>query len=183
MSSLFRPATILTSLSGSSSLSSYIKDPESLALVQEATWSMSTPGPKPDQQAAPHPHEAITDPTGAFLIVPDLGADLVRVFKIDQASLQWTPLDALVVEPGSGPRHAAFAVSGDKTFMYLTSELANTVTGFAVTYNADDTLSFEKVYEDSAFGPGTSLPDTTYVSEVVVSVCLSLLILFQSFHI
>lgn len=42
----------------------------------------------PQDQA--RPHQAILDPTGDFLVFPDLGADLLRVLKVDKATLKHT---------------------------------------------------------------------------------------------
>ncbi|CAK7245641.1 MAG: hypothetical protein STHCBS139747_007225 [Sporothrix thermara] len=155
------------------SLSSYNKDPSSLALVEQATWTLPHPGANATRQDTPHPHEVIVDPTGRFLLVPDLGSDLVRVFRINQTSLTWTPVDPLVTPPGTGPRHASFVVAGaaagNQTYMYLTSELVNTVTGYAVTYNANSTLSFRKIYEAPSHGAGTVVPAAATVAEIVTS--------------
>ena len=157
--------------SGGGSFSTYLKDPNSLALVQEATWTLSQPGANPDRQQSPHPHEVILDPTGDFFIVPDLGADLVRVFRIDQKNLTWTPVAPLVTPPGSGPRHASFAVVNSKTYMYLTSELANTVTGYEVRYTQghNSSLSFKQVFISPTHGPGTTVPAGASAAEVVTS--------------
>lgn len=152
------------------SFSSYLKDPNSLATVEQVTWTLPHPGANATRQDTPHPHEVILDPTGAFFLVPDLGSDLVRIFLINQTSLEWTPVDPLVTPPGSGPRHASFVI-GDKnqTYLYLTSELANTVTGYEVTYNANKTLSFKQVFEAPSHGPGTVVPAAATVAEVVTS--------------
>ncbi|CAK7203451.1 hypothetical protein SEUCBS139899_006185 [Sporothrix eucalyptigena] len=152
------------------SFSSYLKDPESLAVVEQVTWTLPHPGANATRQDTPHPHEVILDPTGKFFLVPDLGSDLVRVFLINQTSLTWAPVDPLVTPPGTGPRHASFVI-GDKnqTYMYLTSELANTVTGYEVTYNANNTLSFKQIYEAPSHGAGTVVPAAATVAEVVTS--------------
>jgi 6-phosphogluconolactonase (cycloisomerase 2 family) len=52
--------------------------------VQDLTYTLAKPGPNPARQEAPHPHEALLDPTGKYILVPDLGADLVRVFCYDE---------------------------------------------------------------------------------------------------
>ncbi|CAK7228114.1 hypothetical protein SBRCBS47491_006794 [Sporothrix bragantina] len=152
------------------SFSSYLKDPNSLALVEQITWALPHPGANATRQDTPHPHEVILDPKGQFFLVPDLGSDLVRVFLINQTSLAWTAVDPLVTPPGTGPRHASFVI-GDKnqTYMYLTSELANTITGYEVTYNANSTLSFKQIYEAPSHGPGTVVPAAATVAEVVTS--------------
>ncbi|KAK3054203.1 hypothetical protein LTR09_004981 [Extremus antarcticus] len=53
--------------------------------LQELTFTMSAPGPNSARQDAPHPHEVLTDPTGAYLLAPDLGADLIRIWPINPA--------------------------------------------------------------------------------------------------
>lgn len=108
-------------------------------------------GPE-EQQDAPHPHEVIMDPTGQYILVPDLGLDKVHVFSWDHDTLALKELDPLNVNKGTGPRHAVFwnpygtACESCTTFMYLVGELAADVTSFAVSYEADGAgLSFKNV--------------------------------------
>lgn len=61
---------------------------------------MPSPGPDPERQDKPHPHQALLDPTGQYILVPDLGADLVRVFGWDVADLKLKELEPLVADPG-----------------------------------------------------------------------------------
>jgi 6-phosphogluconolactonase (cycloisomerase 2 family) len=112
------------------------------------------------------------DPTGSFILTPDLGADLVRIHAVDPSgTLAVTAVEPLAVPPGSGPRHAAFAVQGDKTFFYVVNELANTILGYAVTYGKDPvSLGFEQVYESGTHGEGGTVPPTAGAAEIVVSV-------------
>ncbi len=154
--------------------SSYLKDPNTLTQVEQVTWTLPHPGANATRQDTPHPHEVILDPTGAFFLVPDLGADLVRVFLINQTSLTWAPVAPLVTPPGSGPRHAAFVEgANNKTYMYLTSELANTVTGYEVTYVHDATagasLAFKEIYVAPTHGANTTVPAAATAAEVAVS--------------
>ena len=158
---------------GSSFESYAISNPASLAPVQASTFSIPHHGPNPSRQDAPHPHEAIVDPSGQYLLVPDLGADLVRIFSINQTSLEWTAVEPLEADPGSGPRHIAWLVTEEKkTFMYLVSELANNITGYEVTYNCNDTLGFEKIYQSSTHGAGKTAPSGAGAAEIVLSVSL-----------
>jgi len=150
-------------------LTSYKADPEDLAFIQGDQWKLEKPGAVPDRQEAPHPHQAITDPTGEYIIVPDLGADLVRVFHVDKATLKWTPVAPLVTPAGFGPRHAAFVVLGGKTYFYLVGELSNEVSGYIVTPNADKSLTFTRFYHASTHGAGGSVPKGTKAAEIVVS--------------
>ncbi|TVY86954.1 putative 6-phosphogluconolactonase, partial [Lachnellula willkommii] len=68
---------------GGSAVSSWtIQESGGLALLQNFQFTLSAPGTIPDRQDAPHPHEALVDPTDQFIVVPDLGADYIRVFSI-----------------------------------------------------------------------------------------------------
>lgn len=110
------------------------------------------------------------DPTGTFLVVPDLGADLVRVWNVDPKTLDLTPSTPLSAANGSGPRHVAFLKTESKTFMYLTSELANTVTVYEVTYRCDGTLGFGQVFITNTHGDNSTLPSNITAAEVHLSV-------------
>lgn len=129
---------------------------------------MSQPGPVPDRQDAPHPHEAIVDPTDSFILVPDLGADLIRIFSIDPATSNLTESTPFNAEPGTGPRHGSFLVSGDTTYFFLVTELGNTVTTYTVTYG-DGTLTLNPVFKSDIFGNKT-VPEGTAAAECIVSV-------------
>ncbi len=84
----------------------------------------------PSRQSSPHAHSIITDPTNRFALTCDLGLDQVLVYHFDDKTGAITPNDPAFVslKAGSGPRHLAFAPSGK--VLYVTSELANTVTAF-----------------------------------------------------
>ncbi|GAP87545.1 putative nitrous oxide N-terminal [Rosellinia necatrix] len=109
-------------------------------VLQKFKFNMTAPGPHP-RQNAPHPHAAHVDPTGRFLLVPDLGADLVRVFGIDATSGQLTACPPGEASPGDGPRHGAFWApaggnSTDGLMLYTVNELGNSVTSWATSYPA-----------------------------------------------
>ena len=38
------------------------------------------------EQHGPHPHQAIFDPTGRFVVVPDKGLDKIHVYRFDAAN-------------------------------------------------------------------------------------------------
>ena len=88
------------------------------------------PGPDGKRQASSHPHEVVFDPTGRFLVVPDLGYDRIHVFRLDAASGKLTPNDPAFVttRAGSGPRHIAFHPK--VPLAYVISELGSTVTTY-----------------------------------------------------
>ncbi|KAK1771268.1 Lactonase, 7-bladed beta-propeller-domain-containing protein [Phialemonium atrogriseum] len=159
----------LAEYSGSSVSSFSISDPAALAPIQSDTFTIPQPGVDPIRQNAPHPHEAFLDPTGQFLLVPDLGADLVRVFLLDGETLERTAVAPLVAAPGSGPRHGVFLVTETNTFLYLVSELTSTITVYDVLYNQNKTLGFNEVYITSIYGEGASTPKGATASEIQIS--------------
>ncbi|KAI1876841.1 uncharacterized protein JN550_000913 [Neoarthrinium moseri] len=159
----------LAHYSGSSFSTFSTADPSALAPLQNQTYTLSQPGPNATRQDAPHPHQALLDPTGQYILVPDLGADLVRVFRVDKGGVTWTAVDPLVAAPGSGPRHAAFLRTESHTLMYLISELANTITGYEVLYNSNSTLGFTKLFVTSTHGEGKSVPDGTSAAEITLT--------------
>lgn len=78
-------------------------------------------GPVADRQEGPHAHAAAHAPDGTVLTA-DLGADLVRSFRIEDGALRLTgetPLPA-----GCGPRHLAVHPGGH---VHVVTELAATV--------------------------------------------------------
>ncbi|KAL1995902.1 hypothetical protein VTN49DRAFT_768 [Thermomyces lanuginosus] len=82
-------------------------------------------------------HAAYADPvTGSFIWVPDLAADLIRIFSVNQETGQLTECDGVRSNPGSGPRHAAFITgTGDSSTLYVANELSSTLSRFDITYS------------------------------------------------
>lgn len=89
-------------------------------------------GPNPERQEAPHAHSIQMTNDNRFAMSADLGLDKVIVNKFDSehGTLTSNNPPFATVEPGSGPRHLAFASSGK--FVYVLSEMATTVTVFAL---------------------------------------------------
>lgn len=145
-----------------------VSDPASLTLTQNYTYTMDEPGPDPERQEAPHPHQAVLEPSGGFLLVPDLGADLVRVFSAG-ADGKTEELEPLAVEPGSGPRHITFLEKEGGTVMYLITELANTIVGYNLGY-ADGGIQFEELFTIPTHGEGEEVPEGAGAAEILVSV-------------
>ncbi|KAJ3531639.1 hypothetical protein NM208_g8793 [Fusarium decemcellulare] len=145
-----------------------IQDPANLTSVEVRNFKLSEPGPDPWRQEAPHPHAAALDPSGHFVLVPDLGADLVRIYSVEAAGLALNELDPLVVAAGSGPRHVAFAVKETRTFMYLVTELGNTIVGYEVTYGSGS-IAFEEIWNSGTHGKDEDVPEGAAASEIVIS--------------
>lgn len=126
-------------------------------------FNFSTPdftvGPIAARQDAPHPHQTILDPTQQFILVPDLGSDLVRIFSIDQKTLKLNPIAPLKTPPGYGPRHGRFSldkISGTHVF-YLVGELVALVSAYSVSYK-DGGITFEKIASYSTINPDQKFP-------------------------
>ncbi|RAL62330.1 hypothetical protein DID88_004896 [Monilinia fructigena] len=134
----------------SSSVGSFdISSASDIRPLQTFTYTLATPGASAEFEDAPHPHQAITDPTDSYVLVPDLGADLVRVYHINQHTKLLEQLDSLKTPTGSGPRH-----------------------GYKVTYNSDNTLSFEETFVKSLLEtttPGEKLQFWSAAAGIVVS--------------
>ncbi|THY81465.1 3-carboxy-cis,cis-mucoante lactonizing enzyme [Aureobasidium pullulans] len=159
---------------------------------QDIFFNLTKPGPNAERQDAPHEHEAVLDPTGSFIVVPDLGADLIRIFSIDAGSGDLVAEKPFAVLPGSGPRHVVFyqpyGVVGTQatTFMFLVSELANTVTSFKVSYPKIGGIGFKQVFETSTYGD-LVVPEGNAAAEIAVTPDNRFLIISNrnntSFHI
>lgn len=124
---------------------------------------MSQPGIKP-QQDAPHPHQVILDPTGDFILVPDLGADQVRVYAINQHSGRLNVCPSLNYTAGSGPRHGLFwkstssnSAQASVTMLYTVSELGGHFNAFVVSYLPSGCLGFRETQSFVPY-PGGQLP-------------------------
>ncbi|WP_067672871.1 lactonase family protein [Nocardia miyunensis] len=91
------------------------------------------PGPDPTHQRGSHPHAALIDPTGRFLVVCDKGTDRIRTFRIHEdgrlgaAGGYWSAA-------GRAPRHPAFHPSNG--LLYVVNELHSSIDVFAL--NTDD---------------------------------------------
>ncbi|KAF8848645.1 3-carboxy-cis,cis-mucoante lactonizing enzyme [Acephala macrosclerotiorum] len=131
---------------------------------QTFTLTMSAKRPN-SRQDAPHPHETIVDPTGEYILTPDLGADLVRIYKIDAASGKPTACTPYTDTPGTGPRHATF---WGKNILYVRNELANSVHSFTVSYPLGGCLTLTKMQTLTTMPGGKAVPSGTKVGEVHV---------------
>ncbi|KAL4932590.1 lactonase family protein [Aspergillus undulatus] len=156
------------------------------APLQVFEFTLAEPGANPDRQEAPHPHQALLDPTGTFVLVPDLGADLVRVFSIDKSSGELVSCPPLNYTIGGGPRHGVFwsgpdesaAIRGRRapgrpsapgSTLYVAGELNGEVEAFAVSYPSTGCLSFEQIGAEVPYPEdlpeGASLAETRLVGD------------------
>jgi len=100
----------------------------------EVASQVQVSGSGPNQrQASAHPHAVQLDPSGRWVVVPDLGADRIWVFPFDPATRQLGADDPVssrhaVLPPGAGPRHIVFHPRGHH--LYLVEELSANVSTF-----------------------------------------------------
>lgn len=87
-------------------------------------------GPAPAQEAE-HPHGIALDPSGGWIVVPDMGADLLRIFKVDQGRM--VEEESVRVRAGNGPRHAVF--DGERARLYVVGEVGNSLSIYSVSYS------------------------------------------------
>jgi 6-phosphogluconolactonase len=88
-------------------------------------------GPDAERQEGPHAHAVVLSPDNRFLFVPDLGADQIKIYRVDSAKATFAPNNPSFasVKPGLGPRHLAFAPGGK--FAYVICEMGSSVVAFA----------------------------------------------------
>lgn len=119
-----------------------------LELVQSETYHLSKEAIHPVGELHQSlPDFTITDPSGKFLLVPDPGADLVRIYLLNEdGRLRFTDLPPLII-PG-GPRYADFLVTLDGTvYLYVTTANTNMIMGYIVLYTSGTTLEFTNILE------------------------------------
>lgn len=94
--------------------------------VSQLVTLQGKPGPDPKQQASSHPHAAIFDPSGTFVIVPDKGFDRTFFFRFHDGKLSPTEQKWIDSAAGAAPRHATFHPT--LPMLYVNNELNSTVT-------------------------------------------------------
>ncbi|KAH7115881.1 Lactonase, 7-bladed beta-propeller-domain-containing protein [Dendryphion nanum] len=131
--------------------------------IQTLEFTQAKPGPRPDRQDKPHPHAAFTDPTGDFIVVPDLGADLTRIFKVNKNTGVLTAGPAIASLPGDGPRHGLFKQVGYGLKYYSLNEVSSSIGVYDVRYptNSQEFLKLTLVQTISTYGPNVPLGNVT----------------------
>ncbi|KAF1964685.1 putative isomerase YbhE, partial [Bimuria novae-zelandiae CBS 107.79] len=139
-------------------------------LLQNIGYEGRPVGPKPQQADGPHVHHSVLDPTGQYIIFPDLGLDVTHVFCIDKSTGKLVEQAELKAPAGYGPRHATFWKSGSKTYVYIVHELVSKVIGYEVTYVRSGGLTFKQVDEVSTYGPNADPAVTQFGAAAEISV-------------
>ncbi|MFC6436671.1 lactonase family protein [Novosphingobium resinovorum] len=88
-------------------------------------WVAAHEGSGPHRrQKGPHAHGVTVDPSGRWVLSPDLGTDRVYIHAVAGGAAT-----SATLPPGSGPRHIVFAPDGRHAF--LMTEMAGTIFSFA----------------------------------------------------
>ena len=84
-------------------------------------------GPDKARQEAPHAHRVTVSPDNRFVMVNDLGLDLIHIYRLNASTGVLTANDpaAWKATPGSGPRALQFHPNGK--WAYCVTEMASTV--------------------------------------------------------
>jgi 6-phosphogluconolactonase len=106
------------------------------------------------RQKGPHPHGITFNATGDTILVPDLGADRIFIYRVELATAKLTTGEPAVLPPGSGPRHAAFG-NGDR-FIYVINELTYTLSVFS-NDNPPREIETIRVWEDKPNASGAEI--------------------------
>jgi 6-phosphogluconolactonase (cycloisomerase 2 family) len=160
---------------GGSAISTFkLASDGSFSPLQNFTFTNATHGTRPEQEAS-HVHEAILDPTGRFLLFPDLGSDVVRVYSICPDTGLLTVQNPINSPATYGPRHATFwtppgtADNEIVVYLFVIHELANRIISYSVTYPEDGSIAFsEPIQEISLYG-NRSDPEGTRAAEITTS--------------
>jgi 6-phosphogluconolactonase len=99
----------------------------------------------PVKQRTPLVHSIQEDPSGRFVLIANLGADRLLVYRYDNVTGTITPHDppGVSVTPGDGPRHLSFHPNGRWT--YLVGEMGNSVHVFDWDADAGTLTPIERV--------------------------------------
>ena len=125
---------------------------------------LSGSGPNAARQQVPHAHGIFFDLSKKFLLTVDLGSDRILVERWSEASAGFEPNDpgAVVLEPGSGPRHLAWHPTGKS--LYVVNELFSTVTAFGWNAVSGPLSSFQRISSLPAGFSGENKPAEIAVS-------------------
>ena len=129
---------VVANYSGGSAASFQIGEGGKLSeAVSEFHYKSDGPGPgqDKDRQETSHAHRATVSPDNRFVMINDLGLDMIHIYKLDASTAKLTPNDPpeWKSKPGSGPRALRFHPSG--RWAYCVNEMASSVS--QLDWNAD----------------------------------------------
>lgn len=89
---------------------------------------IGTPGPHRTEQMGSKPHQAVFDPSGRFVAIPDKGLDRIFIARLDPETGQLEKAGSVPTREMAGPRHLAFHPR--LPVAYSIEELRSTVTTY-----------------------------------------------------
>ncbi|KAH7160750.1 hypothetical protein EDB81DRAFT_879094 [Dactylonectria macrodidyma] len=119
-------------------------NPISITPIEDLLLKTVQSEPELSRREVPH-LRAVRDPTGQFVVVPDLDANIVRIYAVPGHDLNLSKREHLLVAPGSGPINLAFAKQREKIFMYVFMGRSNTIDGYEVAYDGNEII-FDEVW-------------------------------------
>ena len=113
-------------------------------------------GPVSDRQEHAHAHCVAFTPDEERVLVTDLGADRIFLYRFDRETLSLSPDGNVALCPGAGPRHMVF--SRDGRFLYLVTELSNQVYVYQYHYRREGAAALEQLQILSTLPEGCEQP-------------------------
>jgi 6-phosphogluconolactonase len=123
--------TLVAADYGSGRVAAFHVNPDGSLSAPTSVMRHSGSSVDPKRQTGPHAHAVVLSPDNRFVLVPDLGLDQIRIYRLNAADAALTPADPpfVTAKPGSGPRHLAFSPNG--RFVYSLHEMGSLVTVWA----------------------------------------------------
>jgi 6-phosphogluconolactonase len=140
-------------------------------------YSIPAPGPGTNgSQTTAETHTSVFDSSGRYLFVAEHGGDRLFIYSHNGPS-NVNLLFTHPIDPGSGPRHMAFAPRDSTSFyVYLISDLENCVRTLIFSYSTSSTqTSISQAQIISTLGLGTGMaartrPNNDYdAAEIAIS--------------
>ncbi|KAH9871987.1 hypothetical protein J1614_006246 [Plenodomus biglobosus] len=138
--------------------------------LQTILPNITSTGPVTLRQDRSYLHHVVLYPGRDLVLVPDLGGDMIRVFRYNRANVApLLELPPLVTPRGAGPRHAVFWRSPATKALYLffNGELDQKVYSYRVEYSSRG-VTWKQVFAIASVSD--ELPATTApTSEIAVT--------------
>lgn len=123
-------ATVLTANYGSGSISVFVKNNDGSLTEVKQVVQHTGKGINPKRQDKPHVHMVYFSPDKKYVLVTDLGTDIVSVYKYNPNSENEILKihSSISVPAGGGPRHLTFSKNGRQ--VYVLQELDGSLVAF-----------------------------------------------------
>jgi 6-phosphogluconolactonase len=120
-------------------------------------------GPDENRQTKPHAHRVTVSPDNRFLLVNDLGLDVIHIYKLDAATAKLTENEPAVWKSPSGAGPRALRFHPNSKFAYCVTEMASTV----VVLRWDATQGTLETVQEVVMRPA-DFSGTTAGSDIVI---------------